>query len=308
MPFRSLLLCLAVIGTLETIPASAQQVPIDRSNVQPGVVITIKLVDGRLATGWVDEQTDNLRLWLRTETERVSLQSGFSWTDIVELTSGAPAGVVRIDSHTTQIAPLESILPQPLDGPAFFPDARPDVLRHDSQPISEERPTIASVRTLRISAVTMNWDQDADADGLEVLVQPLNSDWQVVPIAGNISFELLAELDPLTSSAGRSPRRRIQSLERWTVRLTPSDFESTGASVEIPFRRFQPDLDISVAPIGRLEGQLRLAGLGLFNAECFVGLRPPMPITVGEHVHDWENDQAEPISHLVVPMYGPADW
>src|SRR5688500_18394352 len=89
-----------VLACLSAPEPSHAQTPdgFDRTQFPPGSMVTVRLLDGRSPTGTISELTDEHHLWLVTVTERVTLESGFLWTQIDEVLFASPAEIDPLDA------------------------------------------------------------------------------------------------------------------------------------------------------------------------------------------------------------------
>lgn len=55
-------------------------------------------------------------------------------------------------------------------------------------------------------------------------------------------------------------------VEDWTRQLSPSDFGPNGATVDLPFRKLDPERDLDVIPVGLLQARMGISGQGSFQA------------------------------------------
>ena len=151
-----------------------------------------------------------------------------------------------------------------------------------------------AVRSLNIRATVANWDRDAEVDGLLLHVQPLDGFGTLVPVDGVIDVQLATETK--FASGGRSNVRDDNTFsvpERWSVPIRAIDFDATGTTVKLPFRRFHPERQFDIASSALAMAKLKLPTAGVFEAsDPFVQLRPYSPFR--DELQEWRGQRLFP--------------
>jgi hypothetical protein len=229
-----LAVCILGIGLCPSRHARCEELPV---NAEVEVVLTTE----RTMRGIVDERSDAQWLWLRSNSERVTL-----WT-------GLPMEVVA----SWQPVVLPRVAPSP-----------------PPKPVAETVVTPPAV-SLAIVAEAANWDSDLEPDGILVRIQPIDSEGRIVPVAGMIDLELFGERRPWRGGEHVRRQPRHLELERWTRRLTQRDFGPAGATVRLEFRTFHPERELNVDTHALLKARLGIAGQAPLEAsDPYVVLRP----------------------------------
>jgi hypothetical protein len=237
-----------------------------------GEPVTVQLQNGHVVQGETDEQTDDLRLWLRRATDGVQLTSGFPWNQVRQVTSGdrvlhgrefftAAAGnktagktYQELSSAARRAEPVQPASPE-----AEIP----------SKSVSEQfhrQAVDRRVKSLYIEAYLAQWDGDPQTDGLRVFVYPLAADGELVPVNGQIDLFLLGEIERATGMVGNPTMPQFRELERGSQLVKAGDFARGAAMYQLPFRQFHPDFYFDVARQALLHARLGVPGQGLFMA------------------------------------------
>jgi hypothetical protein len=218
-----------------------------------GESLTIVLADGRSAAGQVDQATSADRLWLRRESNRVTLVSGFSWNEVIQGSVERRA----LFGDDVQTWALKNRTPAPT-----FRDLKAE----PAAAVPETTRTVAPVATLVIEAVVAQWDNDSQTDGVRVFVSPLNAQGQIVPVQGQIEFTLVTETEKLSGGQSGSLIPTFTELERKSFIVRPRHFTRGPAVYEIPFTGQHPEFVTTLAPQALLHARLGVPGRGVFEA------------------------------------------
>lgn len=127
-----------------------------------------------------------------------------------------------------------------------------------------------SVQSLGIDAGVANWDDDVEADGFWLEIQPLSAWGAIVPVEATLSVDLLGR----STRPVNRPEPPIR-LGRWSRRVTSADFGLFGAVYRFPFQAIHPSFEPGVAPDALVHVRLSVPGRGVFEASiCPSRLRP----------------------------------
>lgn len=257
--------------------------------------VTVHLMNGRKTIGQVDSTTDETHLVIRRSSANVVLRTRVLWTSI---------NTVEIDNQTVPVSSFRQQWPElKSDGPqsALALSSSPIRIRRESDPdfesitpdrgsviaITNELPASfaatatgsrlpASVRSLQFFTQPANWDDDVEIDGLLIHVRPVDASGRMVAINGTLDVKLMG----LTQALGghvqqdRSPVD-FPVLETWSQPLRRSHFTSEGAVYRLEFRRYRPERDVDVEPVGLTNARLTIPGVGTFAATEDVTLLRP---------------------------------
>lgn len=237
-------------------------------------IVTLLLRDGRRISGELTPRTDSRTVWLQTASGSIVIASGFDWHRVRGvnhqerwLTSAECARLV------TQVR--TAARNQGADSPhqlAAVPAAEYSLLAHETRP----RPVATSrVASLHIEATLANFDSDAEPDGLQVLVTPLDACGVPVPVDGQLEFSLAAETQ--LRRGGRHDIRSLplrQQLGEWTRRLEHACQVNGAALVMLEFPGPVNLHEADISPWGVLSARLGVPGQGAFDATADVWLRP----------------------------------
>ncbi|MEX0725495.1 MAG: hypothetical protein WD065_04455 [Planctomycetaceae bacterium] len=237
-------------------------------------LLVVRLLDGRVVRGELDGQTDDERLWLSASDPGIRLSSAFEWSEIESILREREMltknEVLKLASAIRAKTTPESQLEQRI---AFwFPK------RENEDPALADVNFRASragrrVAFLEIEAHPVNWDRDAERDGLLVYVRPLDDDGRIVPVNGQIRLQLFGERFAQQTQRTFDASILFPQLGTWTQRLRVEDFGSDGAAIRLPYRRLHPDFNSDLAAHALLTARLGIAGQGTFDdstADVFI--------------------------------------
>ncbi len=130
-----------------------------------------------------------------------------------------------------------------------------------SVPLQRPSAVNGPVQSLRVEAWPENWDRDAALDGLRLLVTPVTAQGAPTAARGTLTVQLIAR-----RFSGVREDDTVSVFEEWTHQLSPSDFGPNNATVDLPFRKLDPERDLDVIPVGLLQARMGISGQGSFQA------------------------------------------
>lgn len=249
--------------------------------------VRVRLVDGRILVGTVNERTNEDQLWLHFHHPNMQLSASFGWEQVQ---SGVYFGRTLNAEELYRLAfQLRTSEPAP---PPFHPLHGADVspFRLESKVFGSSDDPFApsagrrrhpSARVANLSAVARlgTWDHDAAIDGLRVMVRPLSIDGQLLAVDGTLTAELYAAVRPIRES--EQPRKL---LGRWSQQLSSKDFGTDGASVRLRLNQ-RGDRWLAYPSSGRLQLRLGVPGQGNFATHVPVSLHNHDPYRDHLHLH-----------------------
>lgn len=226
-------------------------------------LVTVQTHDGQTQQGMVDARTNDEALWLRLDEANISLATSTAWESIS--TAMVNGEAIQATNLRARLSPLVS--------------ARPalDVLLGGvaSETLSYPQPGTLPTESQRIAAVSVtaclaNWDADARADGVELLVVATDRNGVAWPVGGNLTVRLLG---PRQTSLYRS---EVRELGRWSEVVKPQHFGPAGESARyrLSYRGLEPETDSTIGDISFVEATLGVYGQGNFSARAPVVLQP----------------------------------
>lgn len=231
--------------------------------------VALTLRDGRVARGTLAEQSGDGRLWLKTSTRGIVLQSGFAWEDVREAElDGRPVALAQLhESARAQTRVQELPRPQSALPAASAPLPPPSPATFES----EGGPVVS----LEGQATLANWDADPEFDGLRLFLRPLDRAGRVRPVSGQVDAKLLGNTRTAVSMKNGSPLTQALELGDWTIPIRGRDYANGEISVDLPFTRFDPEVDVRTDFTGWLRVRLGIPGQGVVEADVVdVCLRP----------------------------------
>jgi hypothetical protein len=250
------------------------------TQAQAASPVTVVVSSGRVFTGFVDEKTDEAKLWLRIETGRSHLLRPIQWDRVLK--ASVDSETVTPHEFKQRAQTLETASPT-YDADIASPNDRSHTLppppEHVLPPrVIEVRPP-ARVRSIHVEAQIANWDGDVEVDGLIVRVYPLADDGQVAPAAGSLSAELTAPRKRPSSLAPTSRGVTRETIGRWSRKLEADAVGPTGAVYQLEFQALHPDFHTDLASHGILHVRLAVPGSGVFETTTTdIRIRPFSPI------------------------------
>lgn len=226
--------------------------------------VTVELLDGRRVSGAVDEKTNDVQLWLRRSLQGIEMSSGYNWDQI----TGGLVGVTEVDNNLLQTWAARS----KTAGRSFN-----DLLKSaNNAPRVTLTNTVTSrsPQTMVIEARLAQWDQDAQSDGLQVIVAPLDNRGQIVPVAGRLRLTLVTERENINSIRGIPHRPEFIETERISHEVHAADFQHGAAVYRLPFSKSHPDFQPDMAWAGLVHARLSVPGCCALEAsDASVALR-----------------------------------
>ncbi|MCR4411492.1 MAG: hypothetical protein NUV77_03590 [Thermoguttaceae bacterium] len=229
--------------------------------VPAGAPVAVHLEDGRTLTGEVDAATDDEHLWLRTTAPGIAFSRAIAWNDIVAVVHGGK------QRPAAEFRPIAEQIKTPLPE-GFFASSEARLPRPPSPRAEPVRPN--RVASLEIDARMANWDADAEPDGLEVRIRPLDDRGRTVRVNGDLDVRLVGQ-----RIAGRQSPGEFPELGHWGESVRADEVKPFGATYRLPFRAVHPEVDPGVSPDGVVHARLGVPGQGVFEASVPVYLRTP---------------------------------
>ena len=211
-----------------------------------GTLVEIETTSGRKLVGHLDPDSDTRTVYLRSERPGIVLTTKVPGSTIRRIGPYDGSKVLRIEGP--------SITQRESRGPSALP-APPSV------PLLQTSAISGPVQSLRVEAWPENWDRDAALDGLRLLVTPVTAQGTPVAARGTLTVQLIAR-----RFSGVREDDTVSVVEEWSRQLSPSDFGPNGATVDLPFRKLDPERDLDVIPVGLLQARLGISGQGSFQA------------------------------------------
>lgn len=252
---RCFALLLGGVGLLAPLSAAYAQAT---GHQATGQQVVVELTTGRQVRGELSDRSNGEYLWISTTAPGISLESGFPLSKVVRW----------------QVADGRAVtsLPAPVTSEIDTNGAGTNVTA-SSPAVSIERQTVRHVASLEIFARVANWDADAEVDGIEVLLRPLDSRGQLVSFRGQVHFKLLGQRQPEKLGSIYSEFTfqeeadyRFVELTQWTRRLQQTLSTDEGTILRLEFRNFHPDRDLAVDVESILQARLSVAGQGVYEA------------------------------------------
>lgn len=238
---------------------AAEPIAAPAGEVAPVEQLTVHLADGRVVTGSVDAKTDAEYLWLRRSAEQFDLVSGYRWELVLE---------GRTEERTLDHAQLQAwTASRKLPGRKFAEiAAKPGGEIQMVSATVPAAPPLPPVKTLVVDAELAQWDKDAQTDGLRIMVCPLDAYGNIVPVEGHIEFTLVVQRERVRPGKGYAGEPRFVEGDRLTFPVRREHFSAGPAFYELPFDRWHPDYQVTLANQGLLHARLSVPGQGVFEA------------------------------------------
>ncbi|MFN0195843.1 MAG: hypothetical protein ACKVT0_03815 [Planctomycetaceae bacterium] len=244
-------------------------------------LLVVRLFDGQAVQGVLDEQTNDERLWISSSAPDIVLSSSYLWSEIDAIEVGqkelSKSEILKLASGRRTRTNPDSQIQERI---AFwFPveRTRADVasaIEYGSDATPQVSPS-SQVEFLEIDARAMNWDRDAELDGLLVHVRPMDGEGHIVPVNAQIRFQLFGERHATNIRRTFDAEIPFPQIIDWTERIRAVDFGPDGVVVKLSFRRLHPEFNTDLAAHALLTARLGIAGKGTFDASAAdVYLRP----------------------------------
>ena len=243
--------------------------------------VRVRLNDGRILAGTVNERTDESELWLHFHHPNMQMSASFRWDQIESANyfgrTLTAEELFRLSAQLKTSAPPPPPFPStPRIGPRSDLDAtsspRISTTRISTIRLAASSPPRRSsggrITTLHATARLAQWDADAEFDGLELHLKPVTVDGQLLPVNGTITATLRAAVRPRYDN-----NRANEQVERWSETIREGDFGADGAVVRLPFRKQRPDAHQGTSGNGRVDVRLGVPGHGAFDAQIPINIR-----------------------------------
>lgn len=268
-------------------PSTGTAAADDVDEVSDPISVTVTLSDGTQLSATPDAETDDEFLVLRYSSPGILLKRSVLWENIAaaainEQELSADALKEKLSELTLDegISPLASFAKWDLDDDSATTDQVVTISRSPQSANTGHtvaRPT--QIESLEVFAATANWDRDAAVDGIVMLVRPLNSIGQVVPVTGHLTVDLFGDAS-LKPGGNRGDRlsEAFPSIGKWSQRVSKKDFLNDGATYRFPFRRTNPEFNHELQMFGLTHARLFVAGQGSFEAsDAMTQIQPFSP-------------------------------
>ncbi|HET6426384.1 MAG TPA: hypothetical protein VFG20_22015 [Planctomycetaceae bacterium] len=236
--------------------------------------VELLLEDGRRPRGLLSPQSSEEWIVLQAELPDIVLNSRFALRSVrqVEPVTGPrspepeltlpPAPNENLPLFTPPFsAPFEN--PFPCNIPTCAPQPFPCLQPMSLFPAVDR---LNAPRSLQIETRLANWNADPEMDGLLMRVTPLDAWGQVVATDGHLDVELVTETRLATGGRTVSRADPFAVSERWSVPVQAINFEADGVTVQLPFRRINPEWNYDIAPDALVLARLRVPTAGTFEA------------------------------------------
>ena len=226
--------------------------------------LSVTVAGGKTYWGLVDAKTDERQLWLRREEGHAILRRPIAWQRIESaMHAGQSVELSELAKLARRIASERTVVVQPMQVPPLPPPPPP------RQPVA----------ALALDAAVANWDGDVEADGLLIELRLLDEQGYETAAAGTLAVELFAPTIRKYHEAPQSRGYRVDSLQRWTMAITPDHFHGGTARVRLPFDAVHPQFDRRVDAQGLVHASLAVPGAGVFEQSLDgVALRSFSPV------------------------------
>lgn len=252
------LFCATVLLAAKSMAGESDAVESGAVERLPEESVTVVLLDGRTVSGAVDLKTDAQYLWLRRTAEQLDLVSGYPWNGVLE-------GHLR--DRTLDHSELRAWASLQRQAGRTFAEIAPG-LPSDLRLISAASlpVPVSAVKTLVVDAELAQWDKDTQTDGLRVFVYPLDAEGNLVPVDGHVELTLVAEREYARAAPGIVKVPDFVEGDRLTFPVRRAHFTAGPAVYQLPFDRWHPDWELTVAHQALLHARLSVPGRGVFEA------------------------------------------
>ena len=226
--------------------------------------IGVHLVDGRTLSGTVHARSNQDRLWLVIGTPTIALFKPVRWEEIASIeTDDVEFSASEFREQIQRRQPRVHI-----ESLAALTAKRVDAVR-EAPPHSAPR----RIESLKIEARLANWDDDVNADGLELRIMPSDGSPGAIPVNGMLNVQLTGQVVRLAGWRGV-----FRTLGQWTHRVRREDFDYLGAVYRLPFRNVNPQFDRDIAATVLVNARLGVPGQRDFEASNTARVRQFNPI------------------------------
>jgi len=230
--------------------------------------VTVLTTDDRVLVGEVDAETDEQFLWIRQQSDQISLTTSVPWTAIKAASVNGEEilrdDVRSLQSLQTEAEPIGFVVQQAVH--VTHSDCQGDCLPAASTLRSARR---RKVQSLSVDAFLVNFDRDVEPDGIELVIAALDERGLPVAIRGSLSVKLWGErIQPHGSLV------QYENLQRWSQPVKTIDFDADGvASYALQFRTVRPAFDLGLHSEALVNVRLGVVGQGNFAASAPVQIR-----------------------------------
>ena len=219
--------------------------------------VTVRLASGRSFTAAIDAKTDATTLWLRFDAPGASLLRPVQWSRV------SSARGLQGEMTAEELRQRWPAMVSRTDLPEIIPPAV-----HESSNVvatTQVGPTATRVSTLLADAYLAHWGPNVEADGILLLLSPLDDNGRLTAVDGTLEVELVADYRSYLRPAPIHQREPFNRVGSWTFRLTPADFAEGGsARVRLPFQAIDPQFTPNIDSYGLVTLRLAVPGQGVF--------------------------------------------
>jgi hypothetical protein len=232
--------------------------------------LEIRLRDGRIVKGEIAPRSSATHLWLRGGDDEIAIESGFPWSQLQSVTmEGKPLFAADLRALFQRETATKSPVPLPT------PQAPWTQQRVEAFPVTSD--VTANIRSLYIDVSLARWNAFVPTSGLAVTMMPLDGAGALLPIRGDLTLTVYANI--WGGSRSSDDRNGMRELARAYHLIRPEAFDHGPPTFQIPFEGDHPELDQRVEPYGLVHARLGVNGQGVFEAsDGFVRLRPYSPL------------------------------
>jgi hypothetical protein len=226
-----------------------------RATASDAPQVTVTLASGRKFTAAIDARSDDATLWLRFDSTGGMLLRPVAWSHVVSVR--APQGPMTVEELRKRWKELASRVELPQPAPAST-DAAPN-------PVESAVTEIPPIRSLYADAYVAHWGPNVEADGILLVLSPVDEFGQLTPVGGMLDVELIADYRSYLRPAPLTTREPFNRIGSWTFRLTAADFvDGRSARLRLPFQAIDPQFTRNVDSFGLLTMKLAVPGQGVF--------------------------------------------
>lgn len=218
--------------------------------------VTIVLRNGHQVRGVISEESNdsNSHLWLVRTVPGIQIVSGFPREKISEV-------IHHGNFDDTEVLPL--------------PTGAKKIVGSESKTASIDGQKARQVVTAHTYAYVKSWDGDSLADGIEIIVKPLDKQGEIVAITGTIDFQMLGQRTAWRTSKQVERFHDFGVIDTWTKRVKPSLLHHDGYHFYLEFRNTHPDFDLDLELEAMIHSRLNLIGQDVLESNSGpVLLRP----------------------------------
>lgn len=237
--------------------SSAQSVAPATSSKGAADPAVIRLASGREFRGLVDPRTDETKLWLRCVYGGAVVLRPIRWDQIQSAIMGGESLDVQKFRDLAQEA--KTLTPRQAWPVSLDP---PELPRSSLGIPFPAELRVPLVRSLAASTQLSNWDADAIADGLTLVIQPLSCEGAIVPVEGTVETTLFGY-----DRRSGLPLERWSQLTSWTQPLSLACYGPEGGVLRFPLDPTLVELPRYGSPRRLLRVRLQAPGHGTFEAE-----------------------------------------